>query len=55
VQMGYLDDMVLRVESLMEATKGGIFFMQIAGRCSTQVGEAAACCFSACPVHSRRL
>jgi hypothetical protein len=48
VQIGYLSDIVLRVKSLMpvmEATKGGISFKQIAGRCSTQVDEAAACCF----------
>jgi hypothetical protein len=45
VQMACLGDIVLRVESLMEATKGGVSFGQIAGGCSTHVGEAAACCF----------
>ena len=45
MQMACLGDIVLRVESLMEATKGGVSFGQIAGGCSTQVDEAAAYCF----------
>ncbi len=34
MEIGYLGDIVLRVESLMEATKGGVSFMQVAGRCT---------------------
>lgn len=52
MQMGYLGDIVLRVESLMEAPKGGISFEQIVGCCSTQIDEASACCFQP---DSRRL
>jgi hypothetical protein len=55
VQMGYSGDIVLKVESLMEAPKGGISlsFKQIAGRCGTQVDEAAARCFQ--PAQSTRI
>jgi hypothetical protein len=54
VQTGYLGDIVLRVESLMEATKGGVSSMQIAGRCRHAGRRGCSLLFSACPVHSRR-